>query len=159
MKERISKIWIGIKFILKKVLLFFKVYNVYAVLAIAFWYAPSWLAFFIPSLESFALTWLGLLTSPIIPVVIVVPLTAVLFRWMHKKINQLVVYIKGLVKKYGYSQLALTYFTVDEFLLIIEKGKVMKDIKDHDTKVFKDNQSSKRIKMMTDDWETKLEEK
>lgn len=148
-----------LKFIFKKTIWFFKVYNVYAILAIAFWYSPSWLAFFIPSLKPFAITWLGLLTSPIIPVVIVVPLTAIFFRWLYKKIIKLINYIKDLFKKYGYSQLALTYFTVDELLLIIEKGKIMKEIKDKDTKEFKDDQSSKRIKMMREDWETTLEEK
>ena len=146
-----------IKFVLCKVILFFKVYNLYAVLAVAFWYAPSWLAFFIPELKPFALTWLGLLTSPLIPVVVVVPVTAVLFRWLHKKIISIIKYIKELVLKYRMAQEMLYYFNLDEFKLILDKGKVMKQIKDKDTKNFKEKQSNKRMKMMTNDWETEVE--
>ena len=158
MNTKIKFVLNNVKLIFNKIIWFFKVYNLYAVLAIAFWYAPSWLAFFIPSLKPFALTWLGLLTSPIIPVVVVVPLTAVLFRWIHKQLIKLVKYIRDLMKKVGLAQLMLNLFTLEEYELILEKGKVMKKIKDDDTKEFKEAQSLRRKEMILNDWETKLEE-
>jgi len=151
MKDRLKSIWIKIKVFMKK-------YGYDGLASLVIWTSPSWLSFFIPSLKQYAVTWLALIVSPVLPMWLLIPFTAIAINYLRKKIWQLTLYIKDLIKKYRMAQEMLYYFSVDEFELILEKGKQMKQIKDDDTKIFKDDQSSKRIKMMTDDWEIKMED-
>ena len=151
MNEKINTLWIKVK-------TFFKVYKIDAVAAIVVWYAPSWLAFFIPALEPTALWWLGLLTSPLIPVVVVVPVTAVFFHWLRKKIWQLVLYVKDQLDKVQMQNQMSVYYTRNEMRLILDKGKEMYKIKTQDKDKYNKKQDDKRHKLITENWETSLEE-
>jgi len=132
---------------------FLKVYGIDAVISVVMWTSPSWLAFFIPSLKDFAVFWLGLLVSPVLPVFIVVPLFAVIIHWIRKKIAEFIRWIKAQLNKVRMANELLVYFTVDEIELIRNKGKQMYTVKSDDTILFKKEQDDKRYKMIQRDWE------
>lgn len=148
----------GLEIMWDKVKTFFRKYGIDAVIALVIWYAPSWLVFFMPSLKPFALTWLALLTSPIIPVVIVVPITAVFIHWLRKKIWESVLYAKDQLDKVQMQNQMAAYFTRDEMRLILDKGKVMYTIKQIDKKAFTQKQNDKRHNLIVTHWEITLEE-
>ena len=132
---------------------FLKVYGIDAVISVVMWSSPSWLSLFIPSLKPFALMWLGLMVSPILPMWIVVPLFAVIIHWIRKKIAEFIRWIKAQLNKVRMANELLVYFTVDEIELIRDKGKQMYKIKDSDTTEFRIEQDTKRYEMIKQDWE------
>ncbi len=135
------------------ILKFLRVYGIDAVISLVMWSSPSWLSIWIPSLKPFALMWLGLMVSPILPMWIVVPLFAVIIHWIRKKIVQFIRYVKDMLNKLRMAQELLVYFSHDEFKLILDKGKQMYKIKDSDTTKFRHDQDSKRYEMIRKDWE------
>ena len=141
---------------LAKILKFLKVYGIDAVISLVMWSSPTWLSLFIPSLKPFALMWLGLLVSPLIPVWIVVPLFAVIIHYLRKKIVQLIHYIKDMLNKLKMAQELLVYFSHDEFKLILGKGKEMYKIKETDTTEFKNQQDDKRDLLIKNNWEIEV---
>ncbi len=151
MKKLLGKYWIKVK-------RFFSKYGIDAAIAIIFWYAPSWLALFIPTLKDFSLIWLGLLTSPIIPVVVVVPITAVFIHWLRHKIWLGILYGKDQLDKVQMQNQMTAYFTRDEMRLILDKGKAMYKIKSTDKAQFNKEQDDKRHELITKNWEITLEE-
>ena len=142
---------------LKTILKFLRVYGIDAVISLIMWSSPSWLSIWIPSLKPFALMWLGLMVSPILPMWIVVPLFAVIIHWIRKKIVQFIGWIKAQLNKVRMANELLVYFTVDEIELIRDKGKQMYKIKDSDTTEFRHDQDSKRYEMIRKDWEVRDE--
>ena len=127
-------------------------------IALIIWLSPSWLAFFIPSLKEFAVIWIGLVISPVVPSWAAVPLLAIIVALVRKGIVIVYHWIKDQITKLRYGAEMFTLYTVDELELILEKGKTMKKIKDADTHNFKVLQNRKRKKLIKENWETELEE-
>lgn len=151
MKTKLTNIWQRIK-------RFFTKYGIDAVIAIIFWWSPSWLAIFIPALRPTALWWIGLLAMPFPPMWAIVPLTAVFIHWLRKKIWQLILYIRDQLDKVQMQNQMAAYFTRDEMRLILDKGKHMYKIKSEDKARFNKEQDDKRHELITKNWETSLEE-
>ena len=133
-------------------------FGVYLIVAIVIWLSPSWLAFFIPSLRPFALTWLGLVVSPAVPSWAAVPLLAVLSKLIFVGIKNLIRKIKDWIMKARFGTELVFLYDVEEIEIILLKGRKMKARKDKETKDFKDLQKKNRKKLIQENWETKIEE-
>ncbi len=105
------------------------------------------------------MTWLGLVVSPAVPTYLAVPLLAVISKLVFVGIKRLVVWIKDQLTKLKYGAEIFTLYTVDEIELILKNGHKMKKIKDDETRIFKKQQRDKRIRLIKENWETKIEEK
>lgn len=148
---RSKRIWNGIK-------IFFKKFGIWAVVALVIWLSPSWLSFFIPALKPFALTWLGLVVSPMVPSWAAVPLLAVVTRLIYAGIIWLINKIKEWITKFAIGFKMVTYYYLDEIELFLKKGQEMKEIKDKAKNEFNEKIRSERIKLITEHWEPTLEE-
>ena len=146
LKQKLGKVWLGIKELWNK-------FGVFLIVAIVIWLSPSWLSFFIPSLKPFALTWLGLVVSPAVPTWAAVPLLAVISKLVFNGIKKLVIWTKDQLTKLKYGAEIFTLYTVDEIELILRNGHQMKRIKDEEVNFFKTNQQKKREILIKGNWE------
>ena len=146
LKQKLGKVWLGIKELWNK-------FGVFLIVAIVIWLSPSWLSFFIPSLKPFALTWLGLVVSPAVPTWAAVPLLAVISKLVFNGIKKLVIWAKDQLTKLKYGAEIFTLYTVDEIELILRNGHQMKRIKDEEVNFFKTNQQKKREILIKGNWE------
>lgn len=112
----IFNIWNGLKSFVKR-------FGIDALLALIVWTSPSWLSFFIPSFEDFALIWLGLVVSPIVPSWFFVPVIAVFIHWLRKQIWKSILFIRDQIDKIRLQNTFMAYFTRDEMKLIERIGK------------------------------------
>lgn len=135
-----------------------KRYGVFGIYSLIMWTSPSWLAFFIPSLADFALIWLGLVISPILPMWLAIPLTAVFLYWLWQWIKAAYRKIRDWIRKAGYGTMLFTLYDVDEIELILRKGEQMKHKKDTDMWYFKKKQKEERLELIKEHWEETIEE-
>ena len=152
LKQKLNKMWVGTKALWKK-------FGVFLIVAIVIWLSPSWLAFFIPALKPFALTWLGLVVSPAVSSWLAIPMLAVLSKLIFIGIKRLVLWTKDQLTKLKYGAEIFTLYTVSEIELILKNGHKMKKIKDDETRIFKKNQRENRIKLLKKDWGNPKKEK
>ena len=150
-KQRLNKIGVGIKGMWSK-------FGVFLIVAIVIWLSPSWLALFIPALKPFALTWLGLVVSPAVPSWAAVPLLAVISKLVFILIKRFVIWVKDQLMKLRYGAEMFSLADVDEIEIVLEKFRKMKIRKDKETAIFKNDQKDKRIKLIKENWETKIED-
>ena len=150
-KQRLNKIGVGIKGMWSK-------FGVFLIVAIVIWLSPSWLALFIPALKPFALTWLGLVVSPAVPSWAAVPLLAVISKLVFILIKRFVIWVKDQLMKLRYGAEMFSLADVDEIEIVLEKFRKMKIKKDKETAIFKNDQKEKRIKLIKENWETKIED-
>ena len=141
-----------------KTKIFFSKYGIDAVIAIVFWWSPSWLAIFIPVLRPIALWWVGFLAMPFPPMWAIVPITAVFFHWLRKQLWKLILHIKDQLDKIQMQNQMTVYYTRNEMRLILDKGKEMYKIKTNDRDEFNKKQDAKRQELITKNWETSLED-
>ena len=81
---------------------FWKKFGMWGIIALVIWLSPSWLSFFIPALEPFAVKWLILVVSPAVPSWAAVPLLAVISKLTFIGIKKLVIWIKSQLTKLKY---------------------------------------------------------
>ena len=157
-KQFFSKVGNFLKRFWKKGKNYIKKGGLNLVIALVIWLSPTWLAFFIPALKDFAVVWLGLVISPVVPSWLAVPLLAVIVALIRKGIVILFRWIKDQLTKLQYGAEMFTLFTVDEMNLILNKGRRMKEIKDVALENYKNNQKESRRKLIVENWESTLEE-
>jgi len=126
--------------------------------AILIWLSPSWLAFFIPSLEPFAVKWLLLVVSPAVPSWAAIPVLAVIVGSLRVGIKKLYHWTQDQIKKLKYGAELFTLAGPELLEAILVKLRHMKAIKDKRTEEFKAELKEERMKLITDNWETTLEE-
>lgn len=157
MKARISK-YLKIGGIWGKVKKVWNKFGVFLILGLIVWVSPSWLAFFIPALRPFALTWLGLVVSPAVPSYLAVPLLAGLLKLLWWLLLKLIVWLKDQLMKLGFGAELFTLYDKSEIEMILLKGRKMKAKKDKQTLEFKNKLKQERKKLIQDNWEIDLEE-
>jgi len=137
---------------------FVKAFGINGLIALIIWLSPSWLSFFIPSLKEFAVIWLGLVISPVVPSWLAVPLLAVIVALVRKGIVILIRWLKDQMIKLRWGSELFTLYSVDEIEIIMLKGRSMKKKKDKATSDFKEHLKQERIKLIKENWELSLEE-
>ena len=137
---------------------FFKKFGVWAIVALIVWLSPSWLALFIPALKPFAVKWLALVVSPIVPSWAAVPLLAVILKLLYQGILWLIQKIKDWAMKARYGAELVTLFDVSEVEIILNRGRDMKLIKDKQKREFNKTLNDERKKLITEHWELTLAE-
>ena len=110
------------------------------IIAIIIWLSPSWLAFFIPALKPFAIKWIALVVSPVMPSWLAVPVLTVLVALIRRAIVWLFRWIKDQIKKLKCGAEIFTLADGDEIEIILVKLRKMKVLKDKRTEVFKKNE-------------------
>lgn len=151
MKNIFKRFW-------KKSKKYIKVIGINGIGALIIWLSPTWLALFIPALKPFAIKWLALVVSPIVPSWAAVPILAVLVALLRKGIVILIRWTKDQVKKLKCGAEIFTLFDGDEIEIILLKGRKMKNLKDDATNKFKNELKNERQKLIKENWETELEE-
>ena len=151
MKLKLNDFW-------NKIRGFVKAFGINGLIALIIWLSPSWLSFFIPSLKEFAVIWLGLVISPVVPSWLAVPLLAVIVALVRKGIVILIRWLKDQMIKLRWGSELFTLYSVDEIEIIMLKGRSMKKKKDKATSDFKEHLKQERIKLIKENWELSLEE-
>jgi len=149
--KKLETIWTGLKKMWKR-------FGIFLIVAIVIWLSLSWLAFFIPALRPFALTWLGLVVSPAVPSWAAVPFLAVISKLIFVGIKKLISKIRDWIMKARFGAELVVLYDVEEIEIILLKGRKMKIRKDKETKNFKELQKKNRKILIQENWETKIEE-
>jgi hypothetical protein len=128
------------------------------ILAIAIWLSPSWLSFFIPSLKPFAVKWLALVVSPVVPSWAAVPILTILIALLRKGVAWLYRWIKDQITKLKYGAELFTLAGPKMLELILIKLRVMHQLKVERTLEFKKALNEELERLIVDNWETTTEE-
>jgi len=149
--DRLRKVLRGLKKMWTK-------YGIFFIAAIIVWLSPSWLSFFIPGLKPFALKWIALVISPIMPSWAAVPLLSVILKLLFIGLMWLIRKIKDWIRKAGFGARLVALADVDEVEVILHQLEHMKILKDTKYAEFRKNLKEDRMKLITEYWEPTIEE-